>query len=145
MAALLLSGAAWADEASRKAKAEEMLRLTNAEQMMRQSLDQIQAMQAAQLVKIPGAANIQDRIMQLVKDRMSWEKLRPAFVQLYVDTYTDEELDGIVAFYKSPAGKAFVEKMPVLMDKSMKLTQNMVGDLTPEIVRIAAEAAKEKK
>jgi uncharacterized protein len=145
MAALLLASAARADEASRRTKAEEMLRLTNAEQMMKQYFDQMQAMQTAQLAKMPGAANIQDRIMQLVKDRMSWEKLRPAFVQLYVDTYTDEELDGIIAFYKSPAGRAFVEKMPVLMNKSMKLTQNMVGDLTPEIVRIAAEAAKEKK
>ncbi len=90
-----------------------MLRLTNAEQMMKQSFDQMQAMQTAQLAKMdlppgakPKAAEIQNRMMQLIQDRLSWEKFKPAFVQLYADTYTDEELDGIIAFYKSPAGKA---------------------------------------
>jgi hypothetical protein len=148
---LLVAGAAWADEASKKAKVEEMLRLSNTEQMLKQTLSQMQAMQAQEAARMapPGAKaegqEVQNRLMKLIQDRLSWEKLKPAFVQLYADTYTDEELDGIVGFYKSPAGRAFLEKMPVLVNKTMKLTQDMMGDLTPEIRRMAEDAAKEKK
>jgi hypothetical protein len=60
---------------------------------------------------------------------MSWEKMKPMYVQLYRDTFEQEEVDGLIAFYKSPAGQAYVTKMPLLMSKSMAISQSLFQSL----------------
>jgi len=50
-----------------------------------------------------------------IRDEMSWDKLRPRYVQIYQETFTQKEVDGLIAFYKSPTGAAFVSQMPLLM------------------------------
>lgn len=62
------------------------------------------------------------------------------FIQLYLDVYTEEEIDGIVSFYKSPVGKAMIEKAPVLMQRMMPMMQKLMGDMQPEIQKIVEEA-----
>jgi hypothetical protein len=150
-AALLLAGAAWADEASRTAKAEELLQLTNSDQSFKQMVDHARDIQKAQAAKLAlpeeakeQAQQIQDKIMLIITDRLNWDKLKPVFVKLYADTLTDEELDGMVAFYKSPAGKAMLAKMPLLASKSIKVTQEAMQDVQADIRRIVEEAKKPK-
>jgi len=59
-----------------------------------------------------------------------------------------EEPKELIAFYQSPAGKAFMAKQPELMRKSMQLSQKTMMSLMPKIMamgaEVAAEAAKEK-
>ena len=45
-------------------------------------------------------------------------------VKLISLLFTQEEIDGLIAFYESPAGATFVEKMPVVMQKSMSIMQS---------------------
>jgi len=144
--AALLWTPARADEATKNAKVEELLKLSKADQMMTQIADQMKAMSAAQLGKTDmspearkAADEMTNKITALIRER--WDKMRPQFVKVYADTYTEEELDGIVAFYKSPAGQAMLTKMPDLMKRSMALAQEMVSDVAPEVQKIATEAA----
>jgi hypothetical protein len=137
---------ALADEASKNAKIEEMMKLTHADRTIQQFVEQIKSMQMAQISKmdIPAgereaADEMQQKIMALVSDRLQWDKVKPAFVKLYSDTYTEEEIGAIVEFYRSPAGKAMLEKMPQLMQRSMAVGQQLTGDLAPEIKRITEE------
>ena len=39
-------------------------------------------------------------------------------VVVYEQNFTLEELSGLLAFYKTPAGRATLEKMPVVMDQA---------------------------
>ena len=137
---------ALADEASKGAKIEEMMQLTHADKTIQQFVEQIKTMQMAQITKMDmpagereAADEMQQKIMALVSDRLRWEKVKPAFVKLYADTYTEEEIGAIVEFYKSPAGTAMLEKMPQLMQRSMAVGQQLMGDLAPEIKRITEE------
>ena len=147
-AALLCSAAPiMADEASKKTKIDEMLQLTHSDQMMKQSLEQVKSMQMEQMKKmdLPAEARahseeIQQKLMALLADRMSYEKMKPVFVQLYADVYSEDEIDGIVSFYKSPAGKAMLDKMPQLMQRMMLMIQKLTGDMQPEMQRIIEEA-----
>jgi hypothetical protein len=66
-----------------------------------------------------------------VNEEMSWEKMQPLMRQLYKETFTQSEVDGMTAFYKSPAGIALVEKMPIIFQKSQEM-------MKPYIPRIAA-------
>src|ERR1035441_6658428 len=147
-AALLCSAAPiLADEASKKVKIEEMLQLTHYDQMMQQMLEQMKNMQLDQLKKadMPAEARaqseeIQQKTMTLVADRMSYEKFKPAFIQIYAEVFDAQQIDSIVSFYKSPAGKAMLEKSPLLMQRVMPMMQKAIGDMQPDIQKIIEDA-----
>jgi hypothetical protein len=142
LSAMLLAWAplAHADEASKDAKIQEMMRLTHMDQMLTQMLNQMKSNATAQMEKteIPSEAKahaqeMQSKMMTLIADKLSWEKAEPAFAKIYADTFTESELDGIVAFYTSPVGQAMIEKTPELMQKSMSVGQQLMGDIMPQI------------
>jgi hypothetical protein len=144
------SPAAWCDEASRTAKVEEFFRLTKMDELLRQSLtlatDQVKSGIIQQITgtKLPpeaqkGMSAFQDKVARVVTDALSWEKLKPAYLQLYVDAFSDGELDGIVAFYKSPAGQAMVAKTPALMQKASVVAQQRMAEAQPELQRLMKE------
>jgi len=128
-----------ADEASKAAKAEELLQLTQGDQMVKMMEPMMKGM-VAQMNKDMSAeqrakvGEMQGRMMELVAAKLS--KAKPALVKVYTDTYTEDEIDGILAFYKSPVGKAFLQKMPEVMQRSMPVMMQMMGDLQPEIKTI---------
>ena len=152
VALLLGTSVALAQDAGKAAKVEEMLRLTKTDEMMQQVMSQMKTMSMDQFEKnLPPeekakAREQQQKIFDLVSAKMSWEKFKPAIVQIYAEVYTDEELDGILAFYRSPAGHAMIEKMPQLMSRTMAVAQKLMGDIQPEIEKMVKESApKDKK
>ncbi|MEW8187516.1 MAG: DUF2059 domain-containing protein [Candidatus Thiodiazotropha endolucinida] len=46
------------------------------------------------------------------RDAMSWEGLVEPTIEVYEKAYTEEEIQGLIDFYKSPIGIAYIEKMP---------------------------------
>lgn len=85
------------------------------------------------------------KYVQGIREELSWSKLHPLFVQIYQDTFSQEEIDGLVAFYKSPAGAAFVEKMPLVMQKSMVAMQGRLVPLMEKMKAAARQAAADAK
>jgi len=73
------------------------------------------------------------KMMQIMKDELSWDKMHGMYVQIYRESFTQEEIDGLVAFYKSPAGIAYIQKMPVVMQKTMGLMQTRMADMMPKM------------
>ena len=135
-----------ADEASKSAKAEELLQLTQGDQMMKMMEPMMKGMLAQMDKDMPAeqrakVGEMQGKMMALVA--ASLNKVKPALAKVYTDTYTEEELDGILAFYKSPSGKAFIQKMPEMMQRLMPVMMQMMGDLQPEI-KTMMEGMKEK-
>jgi uncharacterized protein len=118
----------------------------NADNMIDQMFEQIKAMTAAQVPpgstpeQIAQARQVQTKILDLVKARISWEKMRPQYVKLYAETFSDGEISGMLAFYGSPAGRAMLEKMPALVTKIMEVAQAQMKDVLPEIQRIIRES-----
>jgi hypothetical protein len=148
---LAVAGAARADEASKKTKIEELFQLTNVDRMVGQILGQVRSMQTAQTERMAMSAEarsrtheIQDRIQALIARALSWDKIKPEYIALYAETFTEEEIDGMLAFYKSPAGRAMLEKMPVLMQRSMALSQRMMQEIQPEMTKIIEEGRQGK-
>lgn len=132
---LLSMPAAFADEASKNAKIEELLQVMHSDQTMSQVFDQMKAMQLAELSKMNVAPErrqaiqeAQQRGIKRLQDTLSWDKMKPMMVKIYAETFTEEEIDSVLNFYKSPAGQAFLRKMPLLMQRTMAASQQMVAD-----------------
>ncbi len=135
-----------ADEASKSAKAAELLQLTQGDQMMKAMEPMMKGMLAQAEKDIPAeqrakVGEIQEKIMALIA--VSLNNAKPALAKVYTDTYTEEEIDGILTFYKSAVGKAFLQKMPDVMQRSMPVMMQMMRDLQPEM-KTMIEGLKEK-
>ena len=149
---LCLPLTAHADEASRRAKAQEMLALLHMDrlldQMMNNMLDQMST-----VTKQLGGRNVkpedqtkvdefQKKVFQLIQSQMGWKALEPEYVDIYAKDFTDEQLDAILVFYKSPAGVALIEKLPTLTTQSTELAQARVATLMPQLKQLIADFAK---
>ncbi|EEO28235.1 DUF2059 domain-containing protein [Oxalobacter paraformigenes] len=62
-----------------------------------------------------------DKYKNIVKEEFSWEKMVPDYIRIYRETFTEEELQSLIAFYESPAGQMFIRKTPEIMDKMSDL------------------------
>jgi len=151
---LLALPLAHADQASKRTKIQEMITLSNSEGMMNQMLDQMSAamknaaaQQAARYQFTPEQQQIQDsfntKIAGIIAQSLSMDKLRPIIIQTYDETYTEDEIDGILNFYRSPVGKAFLAKTPQLMTRTMTLMQQQMANLQPQLEQAAKELSDE--
>ena len=75
------------------------------------------------------------RYTAVMRTEMNWESIKPEMVRLYQDVFTQEEVDALVAFYNTPAGQAMIDKMPVLMQRSMALGQARMQAVMPRMLR----------
>jgi len=85
------------------------------------------------------------RTMPLIREEFGWAKMRERYVRIYRESFSQEEVNGLIAFYSSPAGQAFVDKMPLVMQKSMNEMSQMMGTLAPRLAKLAQESAAEFK
>ena len=87
--------------------------------------------------------DFEDKVFNLMSDRMSWPRLKPKFIELYDQTFTKEELADIITFYKTPSGQSMLQKMPTLTTKAMQLGQSEMAGAGPEIEAMASQLMKD--
>jgi hypothetical protein len=80
-----------------------------------------------------------------MNDELSWERMKALYRQVYAESFTAQEIEGMVAFYESPAGKAFLKKMPGVTEKSMGYAQVRIDGLTRSLNAGVREIFDEKK
>jgi len=117
----------------------------NMDQMMRRSMATAikgQNLSAAQQRFIDAAPT---KFAQVLREEMSWSRMRPLYIQIYEESFTQEEIDGLIAFYKSPVGIAFVEKMPLVMQKSMTIMQSRMGPMMEKMKAVIDQAMADAK
>jgi hypothetical protein len=81
-----------------------------------------------------------DKIAKLARDHI--QKIRPQLIKAYEDTFNDDEIDAMFAFYTSPAGKAATDKMGAANDRISILVQNELNTAGSEINKIAEETLR---
>jgi uncharacterized protein len=147
---LVLSvGVANAQEASKRAMAEELLNLMNMQENIEKSFAMMKQMIPAQMEKMKqttgqtnmpsNVASQTDKMMDMLAAELSWNKMKDNYIILYAETFTEDEMKGIIAFYKSPAGQAFTKKQPELMKRSVELSQKLMMQIMPKIQAMTRE------
>jgi len=88
--------------------------------------------QATRGQKIP--AKVQKDIDQqraemvaMMTELLDWTKLEPMYVRISQQTFSQPEIDGMIAFYKTPAGQAVLSKMPAAMQNTIDEMQQLMG------------------
>lgn len=84
---------------------------------------------------------IEARLMKFFKEELDWNKLEPFHVRVYQQSYTQQEIDGLLAFYKTPAGQALIKKQPVVLRNTMAEMQKTMGPMMQRLEQMQQEVA----
>lgn len=138
---------ALADEASHTAKVHEFFKIAKLDQLsaqvMKQAMDQVNAglMQQMLGVKLTAeqqqqADDLKAKVSAVLTNALGWDKLEPEYTKMYAAAFTEQQMDDILAFYKSPTGQAMIEKNPMLLEQSSALAQERMSAVTPQIEKL---------
>jgi uncharacterized protein len=91
------------------------------------------------------AADMRAKLIALYEKDLSWKSLEPMFVDIYQKSFTQKEIDGMLAFYKSEAGQALISKMPIVMQSTLQIMRNKMVVLMPKIEQLTHETVEKMK
>ena len=119
--------------------------MTQMENLMQQTIAQ-----ATQGQKIPPKVQKEidqqhTEMMTMMKDLLDWKKLEPMYVRVYQKSFNQQEVDGMIAFYKTPAGQAVISKMPNVMQNTIEEVQQMMGPVMQKMQKMQQDVVAEMK
>ena len=128
-------------------KVEEYMKLAQMDDRHRQTLtlaksqvtvSAIQELMGANLLPqaVKAVEELQDKAAGVLTDALAWDKLKPAYVELFAQAYSESELDDMIAFYRSPTGRSMVAKNPLLMMKTSEIMQQRMAEAQPELQKL---------
>lgn len=128
---------------------EELLTVMRADKMIENMMDPLKKMLGS-MSQQPGMSPEavakmkagQEKIFAFVMSEMSSARMKTEIGKIYAETFTPEEIHGITAFYKSPSGQAFLDKQPILMQKTMAMSQKIMMDAMPKIQQMIKSELK---
>lgn len=83
------------------------------------------------------------KMTNVMRETMTWERMKPMVVDIYDRHFSDEEVAAMLDFYRTDAGQSILEKMPVITQESMQMSQVMMQEAIPKIQAIAQELAQD--
>jgi uncharacterized protein len=155
---ILMSGGAIAanNAPASDASIRQMLELTNARQIIEGVKGQMTAMMSTAMQNAmrgqtltPERQAVIDRMSAkmsaVASDMLTWDALLPIYMRTYRDSFTQDEIDGVIKFYKSAAGQAYVKKLPLVMQNVMREMQGVMKPAQEKMVAIQRETMQELK
>lgn len=139
----------WADQAERKVLAEKLYEVMGAEEQTAVSREQRLSMadDIARLMDPDSSGGFDEAGTELnvyqkrVKSALSSENGRDDLVSIYVDVYSDVELQELVTFYSSPVGRASVEKSSEINRRIQEMKLERLRTIYAERGAVAGAAA----
>lgn len=128
VAVLLLAGADPAP-AHRDAAAE-LLQVMDLERTMMAAATAIVDSQIAQM---PALGLYRDVIVEWAGKCLTWENVGPRMVDLYAQTFEENELREMIAFYRTPVGRKALAEMPALMQQGAAIGAEVAREHLSEL------------
>ncbi|MFZ5519943.1 MAG: DUF2059 domain-containing protein [Pseudomonadota bacterium] len=85
------------------------------------------------------------KLVAAMQPELGWDVLKADLVRVYEESFSQEEIDGMIAFYRSPVGRSITAKMPTVMNRSMQLTQARMAATLPRLQAALAAAVADVK
>jgi len=136
MVMLIAAGAAavHADEASHRQAVEQLFELTAMQQKIDESVASVLALQIAQNPELKAH---QDVVREFLERHIGWGSLKDVLISMYMQEFTEQEVNDMNTFYNSSTGRKVIERLPVLVQMRNQLAaqrlQQNIGELEYEI------------
>jgi hypothetical protein len=139
-----------------EASIKQLLEVTQARKLVDSIMSQMDNLMQQAVAQAAAGREIPDSVQKeidrqraemiaMMKQVLDWQKLEPIYVRIYQKTFTQQELDGMLAFYKTPAGAAVITKMPSIMQNTMDEMQGMMGPVMEKVQHLQQDVAARMK
>ena len=132
---ILFSVSCWplavtADPDRHRQAVDKLFELTDMQQKIAESVDNVLAMQLGQN---PALREHRDLVRAWLEKTIGWEGLQDAVADMYLKTFTEQELDEMNAFYGSPTGRKLIRQLPELVQQRNRLAMQRMQDNIAEL------------
>jgi len=85
------------------------------------------------------------KLVKVTRDGLNPEQLRASQIKVYQETFTQSDIDGLLAFYRSPAGSAYIDKMPLVVQRTNADLQVRLAPLVEQMKAAMQDAIAQIK
>jgi hypothetical protein len=115
--------------------------MTQMDNLMQQSIAQV-----TQGQKIPPKVQTdidarRGEMIAMMKELLDWTKLEPMYIRVYQKAFSQQEVDGMIAFYKTPPGQAVIAKMPAVLQSTIEEMQQMMAPVMQKMQKMQQDVA----
>jgi len=82
------------------------------------------------------------QMVSALNEALSWDIMEPLYMDTYRRSFTQAEMDGMLTFYKSPAGRAVIAKLPIVVQNIMQMTTERMQVLSPKLEQIQQDVVR---
>jgi hypothetical protein len=93
----------------------------------------------------PAFEKYMKKVGALLAEEMKWSTFKEPMIDIYTKHFSEHEVQGLIAFYSSDIGRSMTEKMPLVTQDSMLISQDMIKGLMPKIQDLAIEMKSDIK
>jgi len=77
-------------------------------------------------------------LQKIILEELGWPKVKLSYAKIYGQTFSQEEVNGLIDFYQSPAGKAFLNKMPRANEQAAQSSLDRLPAITQRVQKASA-------
>lgn len=155
-ACTLAAYGAEADKPPSEQSIRELLRVMQSHNMVDTMMRQMDANLGSMMKQSMGARHLSEReqqisddahakIQALLRQTLQWDNFEPMMIRVYQSTFSQKDVDGMTAFYKTPTGQAVIAKMPMVVQQTMQAMQERTASVLPQIQQIQRDMATQLK
>ena len=159
---IALSGAFAADQPPTEASIKQLLEVTQVRKLLESTMAQMDAVLKQATQQVTQGQKITPEVQKqidkgraeatsMLKEILDWNKLEAMYVRIYQKSFNQQEIDSLIAMYKSPTGQMLLTKMPIVLQNSMSEMQQMMQPVLQRIQQMQRDvvaqmqAEREKK
>ncbi|MCV6604283.1 MAG: DUF2059 domain-containing protein [Porticoccaceae bacterium] len=116
--------------------AEQLLDMLDMDSAMQGSVEQ---MLNIQIQQNPAMGQFKDIMMEFLSKHLSYDAIKSDMVAIYAEAFSHDELQDLIAFYKTPTGEKSMELLPQLMAQGAQLGQQRVRQNSHELQKMIME------
>jgi hypothetical protein len=122
------------DTDSHRQAVEKLFELTRMQEKIDASVNNVVALQ---LNQDPAMREHEALLRDYMERQIGWKGLKDPLIEMYMQAFTEQELNEINAFYSSPTGRKMVGQLPELIKRrdqfAMQRMQDNIGELREAI------------
>ena len=77
---------------------------------------------------------LQKEMLALMMKESQWEHIKPTMIQIFQEVYTQEEVNSMIEYYKTPIGRSILKKMPLVTEKNNAFLQQQMEKFMPQFI-----------
>lgn len=140
-AILLFASVGFAQTDSHTQAVNELMEVMNMKQQMEESAERMFALQAKQM---PQIAQYKDIMLEFFNKYINWETIGEDVKQVYKNSFTEEEVRDLIAFFKTETGQKFTKQNPEINQKIAEISQSIVMQHQAELQGKIMEAMEDQ-